>query len=183
MKQLFSSPVVASITGTLLLTGALLLGVTGIVRSVSAETDGTATSSNTPLPLYQQECGACHIAYPARFLPARSWEQLMTHLDDHFGDDASLTPANQDNIRQWLVANAATDNSRFIRRLESTAVPERITELPYFQRKHHEIPARLVTGNPQVGSFSQCNQCHQNAAKGQFNEHDVVIPGAGRWHD
>ena len=187
MKNPFSSPAVSSITGTLLLVAALTTGFIGISKSVNAENWHEQNSQREQaeqfLPLYQQECSACHIAYPSTMLPARSWESLMSHLDDHFGDDASPDQATTATIKTWLVANAATGNGRFVRRLDESAVPERITELPYFQRKHDEIPRRLVTGNPQVGSFSQCNQCHQQAARGRFNEHDVVIPGFGRWDD
>lgn len=187
MKNPFSSAATASITGTLMLVSALTIGAIGITRTVNAESwqssrEGNAASTPA-LPLYEQECGACHLAYPPSLLPTRSWESLLSHLDDHFGDDASLDPDSLNGIRTWLTTNAATDHSRFSRRLDPQAVPERITELPYFQRKHHEIPSRLVTGNPEVGSFSQCNQCHQSAARGRFNEHDVVIPGFGRWDD
>src|SRR5512145_3377199 len=41
-------------------------------------------------PEWLEECGACHIAYPPRFLPAESWREIMIGLDDHFGSDASL---------------------------------------------------------------------------------------------
>ena len=39
-------------------------------------------------PLYQEECGSCHMAYPPGLLPGRSWEKLMTGLADHFGENA-----------------------------------------------------------------------------------------------
>ncbi|WP_372737254.1 hypothetical protein [Neptunomonas sp.] len=50
-------------------------------------------------------------------------------------------------------------------------------------RKHDEIPDRLVEGNPDVGSFSNCNVCHEGAAKGDFDEDRAIIPGYGRWDD
>ena len=49
--------------------------------------------------------------------------------------------------------------------------------------EHNEIPARFVTANPKVNSFSQCDACHIDAEQGSFNEHDVRIPGYGRWDD
>ena len=48
---------------------------------------------------------------------------------------------------------------------------------------HDEIPPRMVKDNPEVGSFSQCNSCHRGAAEGVYNEHQVSIPGYGRWED
>ena len=43
-------------------------------------------------PLYKQECGSCHFAYPPSFLPARSWEKIMKNLSDHFGENAEFLP-------------------------------------------------------------------------------------------
>jgi len=40
-----------------------------------------------------------------------------------------------------------------------------------------------VTGNPTVKSISQCDACHTDAERGTFNEHDINIPGYGRWDD
>ena len=38
-------------------------------------------SSASPLPLYKEECGSCHIAYPAVLLPPGSWQKLMVGLE------------------------------------------------------------------------------------------------------
>ncbi len=45
------------------------------------------------LPKYQQECAACHVAYPPGLLPAASWQRVMDNLPRHYGTDASLDPA------------------------------------------------------------------------------------------
>ncbi|GAB6043346.1 diheme cytochrome c [Endothiovibrio diazotrophicus] len=139
-------------------------------------------------PSYLNECGACHFAYQPGLLPARSWEKLMGNLTDHFGDSAELEPAVNQALTAYLVANAA-DHSDYRRSvgingsLRADQTPLRITETPYFQRKHHEVPPRLVKENPEVNSWSNCSACHQNAALGSYNEHEVRIPGAGRWDD
>ena len=39
---------------------------------------------------YQGECGGCHFAYQPGLLPGEDWERIMTSLDEHYGDDASL---------------------------------------------------------------------------------------------
>lgn len=59
----------------------------------------------------------------------------------------------------------------------------RISETRNFRNEHHEIPARMVAGNPGVGSFSNCSACHRFAAEGVYNEHLVSIPGYGRRDD
>ena len=69
-----------------------------------------------------------------------------------------------------------------LKRIKGDA-PLRITELPYFVRKHDEIPERMVSGNEDVGSFSNCNACNQRAESGDFDEDSVRFPGYGRWDD
>lgn len=61
--------------------------------------------------------------------------------------------------------------------------PLRISDTLYFKREHDEIPNRYVTGNKEVGSFSRCAACHTRADSGSYNEHQVRIPGVGRWDD
>ena len=138
--------------------------------------------------LYQQECGACHFAYQPGLLPARSWRRVMADLENHFDDSAELDPADGAAITTWLLANAA-DTSNYHRSraiaasIAANDTPLRVTATRYFQRKHDEIPTRLVSGNPKVGSFSACQSCHRNAAQGRFNEHEVSIAGFGRWDE
>ena len=44
--------------------------------------------------LTKEECSACHFAFPAAMLPSASWTRLMSSLESHFGEDASLDEAN-----------------------------------------------------------------------------------------
>lgn len=137
---------------------------------------------------YLQECAGCHTAYSPGLLPARSWEKLMTGLDDHFGDNAELMPEQHETVRRYLIANAADTgqyriSAKILRTITPEQTPLRVTETRYFVRKHDEVPTRLVEKNPDVGSFSNCSACHKEAEKGYFNEHDVRIPGYGRFDD
>lgn len=137
---------------------------------------------------YTNECGACHFAYQPGLLPQQAWERIMSSLDKHYGDDASFEPPLADEIRTYLLANAADHaNPSRSRAFAAGAAPgsglPRITETNYFVREHYEIPRRFVDGNSEVGSFSNCQACHRSAAAGVYNEHDVRIPGVGRWDD
>ncbi len=137
---------------------------------------------------YQGECGGCHFAYQPGLLPGEDWERIMTSLDEHYGDDASLDETEAYEIRVYLLENAADQASLSRARAFSAgsvtgAGLPRITNTAYFRREHTEIPARFVRGNADVGSFSNCQACHLNADAGIFNEHQVVIPGVGRWDD
>ena len=138
--------------------------------------------------LYKEECASCHMAYPARFLPARSWQKMLTTLDQHFGDNATLEPATLQTIGQYLQDNSADAVSshrgaKILRSIDSDSTPQRISELPYMQRKHRKIPDRLIRTNEKVKSLANCAACHQSADRGSFDDDHVRIPGYGRWHD
>jgi hypothetical protein len=139
---------------------------------------------------YADECGACHMAYQPGLLSGDAWRQVMDPdaLMSHYGDDASLSPALRRELTAYLTANAAGQSRRSRSRAFAVGgagagdLP-RITATRYFRNEHHEIPSRMVAGNPDVGSFSNCNACHTGANKGVYNEHRVRIPGHGRWDD
>lgn len=137
---------------------------------------------------YRSECGGCHFAYQPGLLPQPAWERIMDSLDAHYGDDASLDAKQATEIRGYLFENAADHASQsrsraFAKGSKAGEDLPKITRTDYFQREHHEIPERFVQGNGEVGSFSNCQACHRNADAGIYNEHQVVIPGVGRWDD
>lgn len=124
-----------------------------------------------PLPAYQRECAACHVAYPSHLLPAASWARLMKQLPQHFGTDASLDdPATARQIGDWLAAHAATG-----RRAADVIEQDRITHSPWFLREHREMPA-AVWQRAAIKSPANCAACHPGAAEGRFGEHEIRIP-------
>ncbi len=133
--------------------------------------------------LYRNECGSCHIAYPPRFLSTSAWQKIMGGLEDHFGENAELDPSGQQKITRFLSDHAG--RSRWYRFWEQKSDEEmpRITKTRPFLHEHHEIPSRFIRNNDQIRSLSQCDACHINAATGSFNEHQIRIPGIGRWED
>lgn len=139
-------------------------------------------------PVYQAECGSCHMAYPPGLLPAVSWQKIMDGLADHFGDNAELEATTRETVTRYLLMHSADQGDyrrsrAMMRDMPVSAIPTRITELPYFRHEHDEVPSRLVSDNPQVGSFANCIACHRNAERGSFSEHEIDIPGVGRWDD
>lgn len=142
-----------------------------------------------PNPTYTEECGSCHIAYPPGLLPADSWRRIMSSLQEHFGDNAELDQATNQEIMTFLLTYAA-DNSSYRRSQRmmtavkgaSTQPLLRITDNPYFRHEHHEISPRLLKQSG-AASMSHCNACHQRAEQGSFSEREIVIKGIGRWDD
>lgn len=129
---------------------------------------------------WRAECGACHLAYHPGLLPERSWRKLMGGLDKHFGENASLDPATTAEIAKFLADNAADRSgnrrsSKIVASMSTTATPLRISETPYFLRKHDELNA-AVFRRPKIGSAAHCAACHQTAEGGDFSEGNVRIP-------
>jgi hypothetical protein len=124
------------------------------------------------LPKYQQECAACHIAYPPGMLPATSWQHVMKTLDQHYGSDASLDAASVREIGTWLQTHAGT-----YKRVSEAPPQDRITQSAWFLRKHNarEV-APEVWKRAAVGSAANCAACHMQAAQGSFSEREIRIP-------
>ena len=143
-------------------------------NSATAVGPGPANSTPAAAPVsgeqaFNSECGACHMAYPAVMLPARSWRAITANLADHFGEDASLDPETTQKISDYLVANAAdaTDQTRgILRGVAADQVPLRITDMPWWRRAHSEVPAAAFT-RPEVLSKSNCLACHRDSATGE----------------
>lgn len=149
----------------------LVAGLLSANALAGAQADGPRTQP-PPLPKYQQECAACHLAYPPGMLSAASWQRLMGSLDKHFGTNASLDAVSLQEISAWLTRHAGT-----YQREPDTTTPERITRTRWFIRQHNEreIPP-LVWKRPAVGSPSNCAACHTRAERGSFSEREIRIP-------
>lgn len=139
--------------------------------------------------LYKEECGSCHFAYQPGLLPKRSWKKMMEEkeLENHFGDDAWIEKDLRDAIEKFLVEGSADDSwykrsRKIMASIKENETPLRISETRYFERKHEEIPKRLVK-QKEVKSFSHCGKCHKGAKKGLYDDDNVNIPNYGKWDD
>ena len=126
--------------------------------------------------LTRKECGACHMVYPAGLLPARSWRAMMAGLDDHFGDNASLDAEATQKIAAYLEANAAdaggARSAKILRDLDAAAAPLRVTETPFWKRKHEKRDRVAAATLKRKGakSKSDCKACHEGAEQGVFED-------------
>ena len=123
-----------------------------------------------PLPAYVQECGACHVAYPAGLLGAGSWQRQMANLPKHYGTDASLDAATTRQLADWLQANAGSG-----KRVQAAPPEDRITRSAWFQREHDEVSA-AAWKRPSIKSAANCAACHTKAADGSYREREIKIP-------
>jgi hypothetical protein len=130
---------------------------------------------------YRTECSGCHVAFPPELLPADAWGRVIDSLKNHFGDDATLSPALTKDLRGYLAASAgkgssATGPHATAAKAAVTDGPPRITDTTYFRNRHNEISLRFVTKNPKIGSFANCQACHLDATQGVYSEEQLVIP-------
>ena len=134
-----------------------------------------AFAAKMPMPSdmpksYEAECASCHMAYPPGLLGDKSWQNIMSGLNKHFGTDASLDAKDQKEISVWLQNNAATKQKYNV-----VAPENRITKTSWFIRKHDEIKAD-VWKRAGVKSPANCGACHITAAEGIFSEKSISIP-------
>ena len=89
-----------------------------------------AIAAKMPMPSdmpksYESECASCHMAYPPGLPGEKSWQNVMSGLNKHFGTDASLDAKDQKEISYWLQKNAATKQ-----KYDVVAPDNRITKTP-----------------------------------------------------
>ncbi len=142
-------------------------------NTTSSQSDKIESNNN-----YKEECGSCHFAFPPILLPKNAWQEIMSNLSDHFGDNAELSAEAEREITTYLANNSA-DTLSFKKGKPTT----RITELAYFRHEHNEVPKRVFEDNPELSSFINCDACHTKAQNGSFRERDIRIPGQGSWDD
>ncbi len=133
------------------------------VSSLPAQAGSPWVVENTTT---KEECSACHMAYPAGFLPERSWRAIMGNLTDHFGEDASLGDAARTEITNYLVALAPKE----LRNVSPIAVPLRISELRWFRGEHGARRIAQARNDSRIGSISNCAACHRGAERGNFDD-------------
>jgi hypothetical protein len=132
----------------------------------------------TPDQAWAKECGACHYAFHPSLLPRSSWAALMADLHDHFGEDASLSPAAAAEVAAFLQTYAAEDWDTKAARLLSNvspADPLRITAAPFWVRRHRRIDPAVFAAPP-VKAKSNCIACHRDADSGRFEPQAIVLP-------
>jgi hypothetical protein len=121
--------------------------------------------------VFEEECAACHLAYPPQLLDAASWHALMNGLPRHFGTDASVDETRRLAIADFLVKNAGRRTSR-----DANGRPAlRISETAWFRHEHDELAA-ATWQRSSIKSPANCAACHTQAAAGDFRERNIRIP-------
>lgn len=179
----------AKVTPHYLIATLLLLSVTGW-GIVSLDGYARATAEQPYLPfkgptlamneLWQEECGACHLAFHPSLLPARSWQRLFNEQENHFQEDLMLDEEVVTELMQYAKENSAEKKMteaawKINRSIEPIAAPIEITSVGYWKDKHSEINDEVWRGES-VKSATNCGACHFDAEQGTFMDSAMSIP-------
>ena len=127
---------------------------------------------------YARACGDCHVVFHPSLRSEATWTRMMDALDDHFGEDASLAGDEAESLKAYLAANAAEHwdtRAANVFRAEDPNDPLRITATAFWRRRHAGLdPAHFKLSS--VGTKSNCNACHADAALGLFAPQAIKLP-------
>jgi len=134
-------------------------------------------------PVFVNECGSCHTLYPPALLPSESWQKLMRDLPNHFGDDASVDPADHQTILAYLLAHSAETSTQEMSVKMMQSLRNRdiiaITQTPFWKRTHRDIPVEVFQ-NGQVKSRANCKACHSDVEQGTIEDGAIrALPAKG----
>ncbi|TAN82722.1 MAG: cytochrome B, partial [Gallionella sp.] len=129
---------------------------------------------------WREECGSCHLAFHPSLLPARSWQKMMAEQDKHFGTDLALDDATSKEVLAFMAGNSAEKSVteaayKISRSIKPEDAPLRITETPYWVKKHKGISGSDWR-SPKVKSKVNCAACHLDAEAGTFEDAAMHIP-------
>jgi cytochrome b len=150
--------------------------------------EGSISAPNVPfvgakLPdnaQWREECGSCHMPFYPSLLPSRSWTRILAEQDQHFGTDLGLDAPTSAALLAFLNANAAEQHLteagvKIDRSVSPDVSPLRITETPYWIKKHRDIKDADWRA-PKVKSKTNCDACHLDAMAGTFEDAAMRIP-------
>jgi len=106
-------------------------------------------------------------------------DEILTNLEDHFGETVELDDDSKRVISDYLKSNGAENSSakrtvKIVRSLGNQS-PLRITDIPYILEKHRKISSDVLK-RKSIGSLSNCPACHKTAESGIYDDDNVIIP-------
>ena len=105
-----------------------------LLLPLAARADRLPLPKDAP-PSYKAECGGCHLPFPPALLTGADWHLVMTQLDKHYGDNATLDEKTRQQLDDFLARNGGAPA-----RLAGAGDPPRMTATTWFRRKHDELP-------------------------------------------
>lgn len=126
---------------------------------------------------FVNECASCHTLYPPNLLPKKSWELLMSDLENHFGDDASIDQELNKSILDFLQKNSAENFTieaswNFLNSIKNQDIIT-LTKTSYWEKRHKNIPKKVFETS-RVRSVANCKACHSDIEKGLIEDENIA---------
>jgi hypothetical protein len=126
---------------------------------------GSSARGAAERPAALEQCGDCHMIFPAQMLPSRSWTGILSNMDSHFGEVASIPEKDLEQIRNYLTSNSADSpnasarDRHYMSEILPDSTPLRITRTPWWNQMHADFNFDGVKRS-QVKSPANCLACH-----------------------
>lgn len=126
---------------------------------------------------YANECSDCHFLYHPSLNSETNWTALMASLDDHYGEDASISSTSFDLINQFFNENNAIffDTQAAVEIGLTASDNDRMTNRPFWKDVHANLNDNLFNSAP-VYSSANCDACHLDADTGLFQDQNIQLP-------
>ncbi len=100
----------------------------------------------------------------------------MSDLENHFGDDASISIDENQNILDFLVKNSAEKSTMeaSVKLLDSIKNKDiiAITETSFWKHTHEIIPKKVFE-HTKIKSKANCKACHSDIEKGLIEDEKI----------
>ncbi|WP_298750085.1 cytochrome C [uncultured Arcobacter sp.] len=101
---------------------------------------------------------------------------MMSDLENHFGDDASISEEDNQNISAFLIKNSAETSTKEFSFKILNSIGNKdiiaITHTDFWKKEHEEIPKK-VFGHADVKSKANCKACHSDVEKGLIEDDKI----------
>lgn len=144
--------------------------VATLICAVGASMIFPPARADSKYPAALEQCGECHMIFPAQMLPRRSWTAILSKMDNHFGEVATIPEKDFDEIRNYLTSNAADSpnasprDRHYWSEILPDSTPLRITRTPWWNQMHGDFDFEGVK-HTDVKSPANCLACHKGGVR------------------
>ena len=168
MKTILLERAIHAVFVTLAVTAAA--GMVSSAARSDTEPPAPLPRGDANAPAALEQCGECHMVFPARMLPARSWTAILSGMDNHFGENAAIPDKDLKAIGDYLTSNAADSpnasarDRHYLSEILPDNTPLRITRTPWWNQMHADFDFDGVKRG-KVKSPANCLACHKDQAR------------------
>ena len=113
---------------------------------------------------------------PPTCLAKKSWEVMMSDVENRFGDDASIDDESNKNILAYLVKNSAETSSmesswNFLNSIGDKDIIA-MSDTIFWKETHKDIDKKLYN-HKDIKNKANCKACHSDIEKGLIEDENI----------